>query len=132
MSKQIEDSTNQLEGKLDEIKTENDEEKGRTNQNFINVRDELGRKIKESADNLSSKCDEKLEQNTQGLSDLIDGKIENLLTGIKTDMDEMEKNVADALENEKLNREKLGDDTKMALEEEKMLRAQDIGIIRLL
>jgi hypothetical protein len=45
-------------------------------------------------------------------------------------MDEMEKNVADALENEKTDREKLADDTKMALEEEKMLRAQDIGIIR--
>ena len=47
-------------------------------------------------------------------------------------MDEMEKNVADALESEKSDREKLADDTKMALEEEKMLRAQDIGIIRLL
>ena len=47
-------------------------------------------------------------------------------------MDEMEKNVADALETEKSDREKLADDTKMALEEEKMLRAQDIGIIRLL
>ena len=128
----MEDNTNQLEGKLVDMKTENDEEKGKINQNFINIRDELGSKINASADNLASKYDEKLEQNAQGLRDLIDGKLEGQLTEVKTVMDEIEKNVADALENEKSQREKLGDDTKMALEEEKMLRAQDIGIIRLL
>ena len=78
------------------------------------------------------KYDEKLDKNLENLSNQIGEKLDNKLIDVKLGMDEMEKNVADALENEKADREKLAGDTKMALEEEKMLRAQDIGIIRLI
>ena len=132
MSRQIEESASQLDGRISEIKTENEEVKGIMSQGLANVKDELGRKIQESANDLSSKYDEKLDNNTQNICNIIDEKIDHKLVDIKMGMDEMEKNVADALENEKTDREKLADDTKMALEEEKMLRAQDIGIIRLL
>ena len=132
MSRQIEDSANQLDSRIGEIKAENEEEKGKINQSLANIKDELVRKIQDSADDLSSKYDEKLDKKTQYLCNLIDEKVDNKLMDIKMGMDEMEKNVADALESEKADREKLAGDTKMALEEEKMLRAQDIGIIRLL
>ena len=100
------------------------------NQGLANIADDLGRKILESANQIDSRCDEKLEKNSDVLKKQIDENIENKLGDVKITMDELEKNVADALETEKNDREKLAEDTKMAFEEEKMLRAQDIGIIR--
>lgn len=128
----MEDSASQLDGKINEIKAEAEDTQAAIKQGLANIKDELGRKILDSANDLSSKYDEKLDKSAQTISNQIDQKLENKFLDVKMGMDEMEKNVADALETEKSDREKLADDTKMALEEEKMLRAQDIGIIRLL
>ena len=130
MAKQIEDNVIQLDAKIDEIKTDAIDTKEILNQGLANVADDLGRKILESANQIDSRCDEKLEINSEILKKLMDENVENKLGDVKTTMDELEKNVADALETEKNDREKLTEDTKMAFEEEKMLRAQDIGIIR--
>ena len=130
MAKQIEDNVIQLDAKIDEIKTDAIDTKEILNQGLANVADDLGRKILESANQIDSRCDEKLEKNSDILKKQIDENIEKKLGDVKITMDELEKNVADALETEKNDREKLAEDTKMAFEEEKMLRAQDIGIIR--
>ena len=130
LAKQIEDSAIQLDAKIDELKTDSIDTKEVINQGLANVADDLGRKILESADQMDLRCDEKLEKNSEILKKLMDESIENKLGDVKATMDELEKNVADALETEKNDREKLAEDTKMAFEEEKMLRAQDIGIIR--
>lgn len=132
LSRQLEESASQIDGKINKVKSEAEEAKEAIRQGLANIKDELGRKILESANDLSSKYDEKLDKSAETLSNQIEEKLENKLLDVKMGMDEMEKNVADALETEKSDREKLADDTKMALEEEKMLRAQDIGIIRLI
>merc|ERR1719414_2280385 len=63
---------------------------------------------------------------TAALNDQIDAKVDEL----KGNLDEMELNVADLINKERSDREKLEADTKMALEEEKMLRGQDVGILK--
>ena len=131
LSKQIEDSAIQLDGQISEINAKTEDGQEKLNQGLANVKDELGRKILDSANDLSLKYDEKLDNNAQLLNKQFEEKLDNKLLDVKMGLDEIEKNIADALENEKVGREKLADDTKMALEEEKMLRAQDIGIIRL-
>ena len=122
----------QLDGKFDEIKANEEDAKEALSQGLSKLEDKLGKKILDSTNDLSLKYDEKLDKNLENLSNQIGEKLDNKLIDVKLGMDEMEKNVADALENEKADREKLAGDTKMALEEEKMLRAQDIGIIRLI
>ena len=128
----MEESAEQLEGKLNDMKTENEEEKLEMEQKILNVKDDLGKKIVKSSDDLCAAFNTKLEDSVNSLNAAMDEKIDTKLIDIKTNLDEMEKNVIDALESEKGDREKMADDTKMAFEEEKMLRAQDIGIIRLL
>ena len=132
LSKQLEENVIQLDGKIDQIKADSDDAKEAMNQGLSDLEDKLGKKILDSTNDLSSKYDEKLDKNLANLSNQIEEKLDNKLLDLKSGIDEMEKNVADALENEKADREKLAGDTKMALEEEKMLRAQDIGIIRLI
>ena len=52
------------------------------------------------------------------------------MDGLKGNLDEMERNVNDLMNKEMKEREKLEADMKMALEEEKMLRGQDMGILK--
>ena len=112
LSRQLEDSVLQLDGKFDEIKANEEDAKEALSHGLSELEDKLGKKILDSTNDLSLKYDEKLDKNLENLSNQIGEKLDNKLIDVKLGMDEMEKNVADALENEKADREKL-DDYKM-------------------
>merc|ERR1712029_1022684 len=124
------DLVNALDQKLSQTNRDLEDANRKNDEKVKNLRDEMTGKIQQSSNDLQDKMRGEVEAAKEDVSKVLNEKIDAEVDGLKGNLDEMERNVGDLLNKERGDREKGDADLKMALEEEKMLRAQDTEILK--
>ena len=130
VAKQNEQDKHELATKIAEANKAIEESNAKGDDKLKDIKDEILKRIDRDKEDTEAKIQRDIDAAKDDLAKELSEKMQINVDELKGNMDEMEKNVADLLNKERSDREKLEADMKMAVEEEKMLRGQDIGILK--